>query len=520
MTRPINVLLITADQWRGSCLSVLGHPTVRTPNLDTLAADGVLFRNHFAQCVPCGPSRASIFTGMYLMNHRSVRNGVPLDARFTNLALEARKGRYDPVLFGYTDTSVDPRRYDPNDPALTTYSSPLPGFREILGEKDGTGAWLHHLSGQGIDIPRRAFDIYKPLATGTPGRGPTFAPARYRAKDSDTAFMTDRVIDHLSAEDGAKPWFLHLSLLRPHPPFIAPHPYNALYHPDDVPDFRRADSPEAEGRQHPYAAFMIRHHLQKERLNPERHPATEPAMRQLRCTYYGLMSEVDHHLGRLIAHLKESGRYDDTLIVFASDHGEMLWDHWILGKQTYYDQAYHVPLIVRAPGRKWDKGRGRIVAAFSENIAIMPTILDVLGLEVPLQCDGAPLTPFLAGRRPRGWPREVHWEFDFRDIVEGHAEKELGIPFDHCNLAVLRDDRYKYIHFAALPPLLFDLRDDPDELRDLARDPAHAPTVMAYAQRMLSWRLAHADRTLTGIRLIDQGPYYCPPGRRRRVRTY
>jgi len=85
---PKNLLFITADQWRGECLSALEHPTVKTPHLDALAADGVVFRNHFAQCLPCGPSRASMYTGMYLQNHRSVGNGTPLDARHTNIALE------------------------------------------------------------------------------------------------------------------------------------------------------------------------------------------------------------------------------------------------------------------------------------------------------------------------------------------------------------------------------------------------------------------------------------------------
>ena len=100
MTKSINVLLITADQWRADCLSILGHPVLKTPHLDALAADGVLFHNHYAQCVPCGPSRASLLTGMYMMNHRSVRNGTPLDARFTNIGLEARKLRYEPGLIG------------------------------------------------------------------------------------------------------------------------------------------------------------------------------------------------------------------------------------------------------------------------------------------------------------------------------------------------------------------------------------------------------------------------------------
>ena len=115
---PLNVLFITADQWRADCLSALDHPIVQTPNLDALARNGVLFRKHFANAVPCGPSRASLHTGMYLQNHRSGTNGTPLDARHTNWAKETAAAGYDPVLFGYTDTSLDPRQLDDDDPWL------------------------------------------------------------------------------------------------------------------------------------------------------------------------------------------------------------------------------------------------------------------------------------------------------------------------------------------------------------------------------------------------------------------
>ena len=121
VSRIRNILFITADQWRGDCLSALGHPCLRTPNLDRLAAEGVLFRRHYSQATPCGPGRASLYTGLYLHNHRSVINGTPLDARHSNFALEARKAGYDPALFGYTDISPDPRTLPAGDPALTTY---------------------------------------------------------------------------------------------------------------------------------------------------------------------------------------------------------------------------------------------------------------------------------------------------------------------------------------------------------------------------------------------------------------
>ena len=501
MATPTNILLITADQWRGECLSILRHGVVRTPNLDALAADGVLFRNHYAQCAPCGPSRASLLTGMYMMNHRSVRNGTPLDARFSNIALEVRKGGYEPGLIGYTDTSLDPRSLHPDDPARRHYGNVLPGMRDLVPGGDRPTAWLRDLAAKGYDIPSRPREMFEPVK-GYPGaerRGPTYPPPRYKAEDSDTAFMTNRAIEAISMADHS-PWFLHLSLLRPHPPFAVPEPYNALYHPNDVPEFRRASSPEDEARRHPYVAYMLRHHLDREGLDPEMHPNDERAMRQLRATYYGMMTEADDNIGRLVSALEQTGQYDNTLIIVTSDHGEQLWDHWMLGKECQFDQSFHIPLIIRAPGAWADNGRGGLVNAFSENVDVMPTILELLGLNIPLQCDGHSLKPFLAGDNPRNWRREVHWELDFRDVVGGKPEKELDLRLDDCTLGVIRDGRYKYIHFTALPPMLFDIENDPDELDNLAPRPAQAGIVAEYAQKMLSWRMAHTERTLTGFR--------------------
>ena len=115
MAKHRNVLLIVADQWRGDSLGVLGHPSALTPNLDALARDGMTFRSHFGQSAPCGPARASLLTGLYVMNHRVVANGVPLDARHPTLAREVKQAGIDPALVGYTTTTPDPRVVGPGD---------------------------------------------------------------------------------------------------------------------------------------------------------------------------------------------------------------------------------------------------------------------------------------------------------------------------------------------------------------------------------------------------------------------
>ncbi len=497
-----NVLFVTADQWRGECLGALAHPVVRTPSLDALAAQGVCFRRHYAQAAPCGPSRASIHTGLYLQNHRSGTNGTPLDARHTNWALEARKLGYDPVLFGYTDTSHDPRVLDPEHPLLRTYEGPLPGLRPLVPMGENPVAWARWLEKRGYSIPDPAWKLYR-LKKEQPeweDGGPVPAPLAIPAEHHDTHFMVDQVIEHL-AEQGDRPFMVHLSLLRPHPPWVAPEPYNGLYDPASLPGFVRAESAEREGEQHPWLRF----HLSRE---PFRAPENERRLRRLKASYFGLMSEVDHQLGRLFAWLEAQGLWDSTLVLFTSDHGEQMGDHWMLGKAGYFDQSFHVPLIVRDPRRESDGARGRVVDAFTENVDVMPTLLEWIGAEVPPACDGRSLLPLVeTGRAPEGWRREVHFEFDFREAQGGAPERALGIGLHQCALNVLRDERGKYVHFAGLPPLFFDLERDPEERVDRARDPACLPLVLEYAQRMLSWRMAHDEQTLTHLALTPSGVY-------------
>lgn len=500
MTEPLNVLFITADQWRAECLSVLGHPLVRTPHLDALARAGVLFRNHVANAVPCGPSRASLHTGMYLQNHRSATNGTPLDSRHTNWAKEAARAGYDPVLFGYTDTSVDPRGVDADDPWLRTYEGPLPGIRPLAMMGERPKPWTDWLKANFYSVPDDIRRAYSQRASGADYEDGAAVPKplAYPVEADDTSFLVDRCIDYM--RDAKGPFIAHLSILRPHPPFIAPEPYNAMYDPLAVPGFARKATPEEEGAQHPWLAHQLSRRL-------FRAPANEKKLRRLKAVYYGLMSEVDAALGRVIAFLKASGRWGSTLIVFTSDHGEQMGDHWLLGKCGYFDASYRIPLILRDPRRAADAARGTRVERFTENVDIMPTLLEAIGAAVPVQCDGFSLIPFIAGKgAPAYWRDEAHWEYDFRDPADDAAEKHLGLTLHQCTMNVIRGRRYKYVHFTKLPPLLFDLERDPDEFDDRSRDPAYLPVMLDYAQKLLSWRMNHDEQTLTHIALTADGP--------------
>lgn len=522
MTLRPNVLLITLDQFRGDCLSALGHPSVRTPHLDALAADGVLFSDHWAQCAPCSPGRASLLTGLYQMNHRVLRNGTPLDRRHPTVATEARKAGYDPLLFGYTDQSADPRTIAPGNPRMRSYEGIAPDFavHTPLGE-DGA-LWRRWLAGHGLDAatlsgeePQR---IWRPNGGDLPPSGPHAEPPAFGADQTETAFLTDRVIGHLRDRDGGTarsgaPWFLHVSHLRPHPPFVVPAPYNTMVAPGDVALPVRAESRDAQAAIHPFQRYA----MERVALSSFVYEAPglvadldDEAVRTIRAVYYGMIAEVDAQIGRLMAFLKERGDYDDTLIVVTSDHGELLGDHYLFGKLGWYDGAYRIPLIVKPP-RPPVFGR---VDVMTEAVDVAPTILQAIGVAKPPAMNGRSLLPFLHGEMPDTWRNAVHWEFDFRETASGEAERVLGLPLDSCQLTVLRDDRYKYVHFSGLPPLLYDLGRDPQELDNRADDEDYRDIRAVYAERMLSWRAVHQDRTLTGWDLTAPGgPLHRSPDR-------
>jgi arylsulfatase A-like enzyme len=501
-----NVLFITVDQWRGDCLSAAGHPVLVTPALDRLAAQGTRFANHWANAAPCGPSRACLYTGTYLHHNRSLHNGTPLDPRFTNVALLARQAGYDPVLLGYTDTSVDPRTVAADDPRLTTYEGVLPGFRPVVHDpwEAGSRQWGRWLAARGVDVPSEPRRLYEPIEhyPGADAHGATWAPTQFGPELSETAFLVEAVTGWLDRH-GDQPFFLHASFIGPHPPRRNPVGYHDRYDADDLPAFVGAPTREEEAAAHPLNGVVMR-------LPVSAAPDDERDRRQLRATYYGAQREVDDQLGRLFDHLDRSGLSDSTLVVVTSDHGEMGGDHWLIEKLGYWDESYHVPLIIRDPDAVASGAAGRVVEDVTESVDVLPTLCRWLGIEVPLQADGYPLQPFTTGDgAPEGWRDAAHWSWDFADPTHRLAERYLGVPMAHCALDVERGSDTKYVQFAAddavLPPLLFDLATDPDQLHDLVRAGGAAEAGWAAARRLLRWRMRNDERTLSGHQLGPGG---------------
>jgi arylsulfatase A-like enzyme len=524
MSRRKNVLLFIADQWRGDYLGVAGNRAVRTPNLDALARRGVTFTRHFGQGAPCGPARASLLTGLYVMNHRVVANGVPLDARHPNLALELRRAAYDPCLVGYTTTFPDPRTTTPGDLRFSDAGDVQDGWR-VLAHFD-ENEWRNYFAwvrGKGVALPAQPKSLMAP--DGPPG--PSAAPARIPATASDTSWTAEHAIRFLQASRTERSWVLHCGFFRPHPPFAAPAPWHEAVNAAEIPASVGAASPETEAAQHPLMAHWLRSQKRGNYFQGASgpvQPMTDAEVVLTRRAYCGLIAEVDDAIGRILAELNNSGQADDTLVVFTSDHAEQLGDHGLFSKLGWFDQSYHLPLIVCDPGAV--ASRGRKVEAFTEAVDVMPTILDWLGMAVPRACDGVPLTPWLRGETPATWRDAVHFEYDLRGGWPDPLRDPFGLAVDDAAMCAMRTDDWKYVHFTALPPVLYDLQTDPHETRNVAGDPNYAPLLTEAAGRMLSWRMRHADRTLTHFCATPHGladrrglSYTSPVVRERSVRS-
>lgn len=500
-----NVLFIVIDQLRADCIfGALAHH-LHLPNLTALMADAVTFQNHHSVVSPCGPARASLLTGQYSMNHRSVRNGTPMRHDIPNIATEMRKSGYTPMLFGYTDTPPDPRVTPCDDPALRNQEYPMIGFQEVVEMQfEKSLPWRSHLINQGHRFDSHN-DVYRPVSQ-TDAAPEINDPALYPSHDSDTAFLTDRFLATMPAYKQAN-WFAHLTYIRPHPPLVAPAPFNDMYAPDQIPLPDRLADPLDEVANHAFFGPAITNNPASKNVIgfPDLEP-TDANIQALRSVYFGLITEVDVHIGRVISFLKETEQYDDTLIIVTSDHGEMLGDRHCWGKFTVHNAAYHTPLIIRQPDNAGQAGK--VVKAPTESIDVMPTILDWVGQQIPNSVDGRSLLPFLRGDAPDNWRTYSFSEFDFaRPDNPTLWETTLGTGPSDSSLAILREARFTLVEFAAdLPPILYD-HDAHGEAVNVADKPEYQQDLNRLTRVLLRHRMKNMDHTLSLSTITNDGPH-------------
>ncbi len=497
MVEPVpdgNVLFVIMDQLRADVLFGALGQAVALPNFDRLKARAAAFTSCWTAAVPCGPSRAALLTGLFAFNHRAIRNGTPLARHHATLATEMRRLGREPLLFGYCDIAADPTGRDPADPAFATYELPAEGFTELVAFRlEAPLDWIGHLRARGYDLPgpqpQNWPQLFRPAGEGLR------APSLYAAEDSDTAWLTDRFLQAMEGRRD-RPWVAHLTFLRPHPPLVAPDPFNRLVPEDAVAAPCPAPGP-ATGGDHPFrrawfsepSGFGLYWGFDGDCAAMRRETAGG-----LRAVYLGLVAELDHHLGRLLDWLDETGQTGRTLIVLAADHGEMLGDQGYWGKDNVLAPAHHVPLLIAAPGVVPGPRAG-----LARTIDIAPTILDWLGGAVPPAMDGVSLLPALADPEA---PLADHALTEI-DLAEPHRrtrfQRALDLPETRANAAILRDPRWSYVHFnGGLPPMLFDRAADPAERHDLAGDPAASGQISRMRAALIDLRMTRADRRLTG----------------------
>ena len=497
---PKNVLFIMCDQLRWDYLSCTGHPHLHTPHIDALAARGVLFDRAYVQSPICGPSRMSFYTGRYVSSHGSTWNNIPLKVGEMTLGDHLRPLGVRTALCGKTHMAADVEGMkrlglspDSEIGALVSECGFEPYERE-----DG----LHP---DGPRYPRNAaYDAYM-KERGWPDENPwhTVAnsaededgnllsgwfmdnadkPARAADEESETPYITGRAMDFIR-EAGDTPWCLHLSYIKPHWPYIVSAPYHDMYGPETHLDPVRDEAERADP--HPvYGAFM------EERVS--RAFCDDGTRTRVLTAYMGLIKQIDDQMGRLMAFLDEQGLTDETMIVFTSDHGDYLGDHWMGEKELFHDASSRIPLIVVDPRPEADTTRGLKSGALVEAIDVVPTLLDYFGGDpVPHILEGKSLQPVLHGQATSLRDFAVsEYDYSMRDV-----RRRLGVEVKDAKLTMLHDGRWKFVFAEGFRPMLFDLDTDPDELVDLGADSGHAEEIARLENLFFGWARRTSQRT-------------------------
>lgn len=492
--RPLrNVLFIMCDQLRADYLSCYGHPKLTTPNMDAIAKRGVRFTRAYVQGSVCGASRMSYYTGRYVSSHGSIWNFVPLSVGQKTLGDHLRAAGVRCALVGKThvEPDVEGAKRLGIDTSEGLGQLAMEGGFEPYARDDGvwppgfkvTGnAYCDWLRDRGYvgdnpwhDFANSGRGSHGEILSGWQMRWAD-KPAAIEEPHSETPYTTDRAMDFIR-DAGDQPWVLHLSYIKPHWPYVAPAPYHDMYGVDDILPVNRSDSERVNP--HPVVEGF-------QKYTPSKTFSGDGVREAVIPVYMGLVKQVDDHLGRLMTYLKENDLEKDTLIVFTSDHGDYLGDHWLGEKELFHDTVVRVPMIVADPRAQADASRGTASEALIEAVDVVPTILDALGLPQPSEwLEGQSLLPLLHGHPGANGKEMVVCEnsYAFRDEVR----LPTGRPVEGCHMTMLRTDRWKFIHYEGLAPQLFDMHNDPQELHDLGCDPQWAGVREDMLMRMFDW---------------------------------
>ncbi len=422
MKKP-NILLIVTDDQRHDTIRALGNPYIHTPNLDKLVQNGFAFEKQFCTTPICTPARAEILTGCHSFHNRVPWFGMPIKSELELLPQTMQKNGYHTIHVGKWHNDGHPRD-------------------------------------KGYTVTRRVFNEDNLNNIEENGHFLKFQEKGKSVEGHSTELFTGAALEELQNAPDDKPWFCFLGYFAPHDPHHSPPPFDTMYPAQAMPLFRN-HMPE-----HPVdnGAMVIRDEFL------ENWPREHDAMKKYRSRYYGIISHLDHNIGRLLGQLRTTGNLENTVIIFTGDQGLAAGSHGLLGKENMYDHSIASPLIFSGPGIT-PGGRSR---AMSHHTDLYPTICEVAEIEKPLSAtDGCSLLPIMQGKKQ-----------SVRDAVlcEFCIPRTRNGKLIHIQRAV-RTEKWKLIWYAENNTYqLFDLETDADELVNLL-----APW------RLRHWRLKAQD---------------------------
>ena len=435
--RQPNILLIQVDQMAAPALPFLGDSPALVPTLSRLAEDGVTFEAAYCNSPLCAPSRFSMMAGQLASAIEAYDNAAEFPSAIPTFAHHLR-------LAGYRTALAGKMHFIGGDQ--------LHGFEErpttdiYPADFGWTPDWSR---------PGERQDYFHSVASVD--EAGTAARTLQLDYDEAVAFEAGRVLYDLARQDDERPFFLTVSFTHPHDPYTITPAYWDRYEGVAIPGPRVPAIPIAE--QDPHSARVMRGYGLGERV------LDEADVLRARRAYYGAMSYVDEKIAALLETLEAIGAAEDTVVILTGDHGDMLGERGLWFKMSFFEWSLRVPLIVRAPGRFAPARVARPVSLLD----LFPTLLELAGPAAPAPVEplpGTSLLPLLAGDATAG-PTEV--------LAEYLAEAAAG------PLVMIRRGHFKYITGTDSPPQLFDLESDPDELTNLAGDPAHAEIAAAFA---------------------------------------
>lgn len=476
-----NVLLIMTDQQRWDTLGCYGSPVVESPNLDWIAADGTVFTRAYSAVPSCIPARAMLLTGkdQWHTGILGMGSGQPPCGDLEQTLPEQLASA------GYHTQGVGKMHFSPQRSLQGFHNTVLDESARVQdpGFVSDYVQWFARNRPGDVDRYEHGIDMNSWMAR-------PYHAAEFLHATNWTASESMRFLDR---RDPTRPFFLMTSFARPHSPYDPPGYYFDLYQ-------RKATPAPAVGE---WAAM---HDDLHEAKNPNawRGRRSDEEIRRARAAYFGLITHIDHQIGRLLRYLQQHRLLENTVVIFTSDHGDMLGDHHLWRKTYAYEGSAHIPLIVRLPRPLRERVCPQVDAPVGLQ-DIMPTILDAVNVPIPTGVDGSSLLPLIRS----DW---VAW----RPFLHG----------EHCTcysaaqeMQYLTDGRWKYIWFPRLgTEQLFHLDSDPAECADLAADPVHADVLRRW-QMALVQVLAPREAGLTEdehlVCQAGKAPITSPKGRER-----